>query len=353
MAAMIGSALPGAAQTPVSGTWREIDALPDATGRKGIYAGVSNGWIVLGGGSNFPVPLREGGTKTFHRSAYVRPLPIDADQPWQEVPDALAGPLGEGASVSVPEGIVGIGGHDGARLVATAFLLQFNPAARTLQTGPLPPLPAAHANLAATHLDGWIYAAGGETSAGASAAFYRLDLRRVLGGQEAIRWEVLPSWPGRPRLGCILVPVTTPGGARLLLAGGVHAPAKSEEDYLADAHLFDPLTRTWRSAAAMPRPAVLPAALAIAASRIALFGGSDGHDFARMRELGERYRIPNDGFVYDAVADRWVAAGRMPLGLVAPAVVKAGGDWLVAGGEYSPGRRTPRVFVLDPQGRSR
>ena len=96
----------------------------------------------------------------------------------------------------------------------------------------------------------------------------------------------------------------------------------------------------------MPRGAVLGAAVAIDNSRFLILGGSDGHDFERMKELGERYRIPNDVLLYDARTDRWTTAGTMPIGTVGSAVVRLGDGWLVAGGEYSPGLRTPRVFHL-------
>jgi N-acetylneuraminic acid mutarotase len=79
---------------------------------------------------------------------------------------------------------------------------------------------------------------------------------------------------------------------------------------------------------------------------VLLLGGSDGHDFERMKELGERYRIPSDVLLYDARKDQWSKAGTMPLGVVGAAVVATGDRWMVAGGEYSPGLRTAQVFQL-------
>lgn len=97
----------------------------------------------------------------------------------------------------------------------------------------------------------------------------------------------------------------------------------------------------------MPRGAVLGSAVSLGGSQMLVLGGSDGHDFAQMKALGERYRIPSDLLVYDAAKDRWFTAGTMPLGVVGATVVDLGGRWLVAGGEYSPGMRTPRVFALE------
>jgi N-acetylneuraminic acid mutarotase len=96
----------------------------------------------------------------------------------------------------------------------------------------------------------------------------------------------------------------------------------------------------------MPRGAVLGSCVPIDAARILVLGGSDGHDFERMKELGDRYRIPSDVLLYDARADRWSVVGTMPLGAVGAAVVGINDGWLVAGGEFSPGLRTPKVFHL-------
>lgn len=328
---------------PLALQWRELAPLPDPVGRKGMFAGVSHGHGLLAGGSNFPVPQRAGGKKTFHRTVYVCPLPLADSTRWTSVPDALASPLGEGASVVTEKGIACLGGHDGTRPVASAFLLTWNAMARTVARNALPDLPTASANAAATTFAGSIYVAGGESADGALATFWRLDLARASAGAQ---WETLLAWPGGPRFGAFLLKVATPSGPRLLFGGGLPGPAKTQADYLRDAWLFDPAARTWSAAAGLPRGAVLAATLAIDATRAVVLGGSDGHDFARMKELGERYRIPSDVLLYDAAADRWSVAGTMPLGVVGAAVVQDGEDWLVAGGEYSPGLRTAGVYAL-------
>ena len=77
-----------------------------------------------------------------------------------------------------------------------------------------------------------------------------------------------------------------------------------------------------------------------------MLGGSDGHDFQRIRELGENYRLPKDVLRYHTARDRWTVAGTMPLGLTAAAVIKTDSGWIIAGGEYAPGFRTARVHEL-------
>ena len=103
-------------------SWRQGEDLPDPNGRKGLYGGVSNGHLLLAGGSNFPVPWREGGRKAFHRDAFVRKLPLTTGEPWTVVHDALPVSLGEGAVVSTLAGVLALGGHDGRGSVATVML---------------------------------------------------------------------------------------------------------------------------------------------------------------------------------------------------------------------------------------
>jgi N-acetylneuraminic acid mutarotase len=228
--------------------------------------------------------------------------------------------------------------------LATVRLVKWNRSTRGVTQLALPDLPEAVTNATAAWLEESVYVAGGEGRRGPGGAIWRLDLRDALANPKAARWEPLPAWPGRPRFGGILVPVTTPRGAGLFWGGGMEGPARSASDYLRDAFMYLPTRQEWSKAAPLPRGAVLGAAVAIDASRVLVLGGSDGHDFARMKEMGERYRIPNDLLLYDAATDRWSAAGTMPLGVVGAAVVPVTGGWLVAGGEYSPGLRTSQVL---------
>ena len=347
--ALLASFSPVSAASP-SLHWRELAPLPEPIGLKGMYGGVSDGHLILAGGSNFPVPQRQGGRKTFHRAIYVRTLPVSEPAPWRRIDPGLPGEMGEGAAVTVEDAVACLGGHDGSRPVDTALLLRWDRVAGTIAIRPLPSLPSACANGAAVYWQGRIYLAGGESESGPLGTFWRLRVGATPGSGES-RWQSLPPLPARPRFGGILVAVTTPGGDRLLYGGGLPGPAKSQDDYLRDMWLFDPARGAWSAAAPLPRGAVLAAALRIDATRALVLGGSDGHDFARMKELGERYRIPSDVLVYDASANRWTTSGSMPRGVVGAAVAQVAEEWVVAGGEYSPGLRTAEVYALRVGGR--
>ncbi|WP_146180130.1 hypothetical protein [Opitutus sp. ER46] len=324
-------------------TWREMAPLPDPVGRKGMYAGVTGGQLVLAGGSNFPVAPRAGGMKTFYRSGFVRPVG-GADQ-WSYVSDLLPVAAGEGATVQTEAGVVCLGGHNGTTPIADVRLLTWNPAEGRCAVRVLPRLRVAVANAAAVLARGWIYVAGGESAHGTLATLWRLNLANAL-VDPAVVWESRTGWPGLPRHGCFLAAVTTPLGERLVLGGGIAGPARKQADYLRDVYQYDPDEDAWTRATVLPRGAVLGAVVPMTPDRFLLLGGSDGHDFERIKELGERYRLPSEILAYDSGTDRWTRAGEMPLGVVGASVAEIPTGWVIAGGEYSPGRRTQRVFEL-------
>lgn len=328
-----------AASSPLQ--WQPLPDVAGPIGLKGMYGAVSHDRVLLAGGSNFPVPQRAGGRKTFHAAIYLRSVTATPDVGWALAAETLPQGRGEGASVTALGRVIGLGGDDGNGPVADVFLLRWNPNLGRVESSPLPALPVPASNPAATVLGRWLYVAGGMGRDRSLDTFWRLDLEAPAAG-----WETLPTWPGRPRFGGLLVPVGTSAGPQLMWAGGIEGPARSQSDYLRDAYRFEPGARRWRPAATLPRGAVLGSALAVAADRVLVLGGSDGHDFASMREQGERYRLPGDVLGYDGQTDRWSVVGEMPVGVVGAAVVAVGSRWWVAGGEYSPGLRTPRVHEL-------
>jgi N-acetylneuraminic acid mutarotase len=342
-----GSPTPPTVSSNPSGVflWERQADLPGPFGWKGMYAGVSEGRVLLAGGSNFPIPPRDGGRKVLSRQILMRPIHAPRDEGWTVAEQTLATGRAEGASVSTEAGVVMLGGLAETGPVAEVLLLHWDASKGIVQTRPLPPLPAPLASPAAVYWRGQIFVAGGEQNGRGSDGFWSLDLKAALAGEPAGNWEQLPSWPGPPRFGAALAVLDVGEREHLFLLGGRAAAAGPVlTDYLNDVYRYDPVARRWTSLSLMPHRAVLAGCIRVGASRLALLGGSDGHDLHRNADLGERYRLPDRIMLYDANSDRWSAGGSMPLGVVAAAVVELGHDWLVAGGEYSPGLRTIEVY---------
>ncbi|MCF3650022.1 kelch repeat-containing protein [Synoicihabitans lomoniglobus] len=329
--------------------WERWPDLPDPVGLKGMAAGVSNGHVVLAGGSNFPVPPRDGGPKTLATAIYVRAVGANAQTPWRRVPAVLPAGWAEGAAVTTEFGVVALGGLATNGAQAGVFLLGYSPKIRDVTRRLLPDLPVPLASLAAVYSGGVIYVAGGDTGTSASSQFWALNLAAAVDDPKGPHWQSLPSWSGPARFGAVLTALGKADHTRLYLLGGRIKTGRpvSESDYRNDAYRYDPKSNTWEVLPEMPHAVLLGGVLPLDENRLAVVGGSDGHDLDRMAELGARYRIPDRVMVFDTRRDEWELTDPMPLGVVgAPIVPLPNGGWLVVGGEYSPGLRTPRVYEV-------
>ncbi|WP_161554762.1 hypothetical protein [Ereboglobus luteus] len=118
-----------------------------------------------------------------------------------------------------------------------------------------------------------------------------------------------------------------------------------ETDYLADGFDYNFSTQTWGIAPAMPHRALAATGARINENQFIVMGGSDGHDLDKMRELGERYRLPDHIMLYDARSNQWREIGKLPIGVAGASAIRLGKQWMVAGGEYSPALRTNHVYM--------
>jgi N-acetylneuraminic acid mutarotase len=337
--------------------WVRAADLPEPAGLKAMYAGPSNGRVILAGGSYFPVPASRGGKKTYARRVFTRPADAPEGAPWEIDAATLPAGLGEGASVTTEHGVVIIGGNSESGPVADVFILKWDGAAgRVVRTPlpPLPPLPEPSANTAAVYRSGKIYIIGGENRGRASRRLMQLDLAAATGGEAGAAWRELPPLPGTPRFGAAAAVLRAGAGERLFVFGGrAEAPGRvAETDYLADGFSYDFETGAWSPAAPLPWRALLPAAARTGDSEMVVMGGSDGSHLARMTgpDANPAPALPDHMALYDANTNQWRAAGRMPLGAASVAVADLGGRWLVAGGEPAPALRTPRVYIMRKAG---
>src|SRR5690242_19451692 len=73
--------------------WLKLPSIPDQVGRAGMFAGVSKGALLVGGGANFPGKMPwEGGRKMWHDTVYVLSKTNGA---WREA-GKLPQPLADG-----------------------------------------------------------------------------------------------------------------------------------------------------------------------------------------------------------------------------------------------------------------
>ena len=184
-----------------------------AQGVSAPFAGRVAGSVWVAGGCNFPdVPAAEGGKKKMYADVYALTPAEGNGANWHKV-GQLPRPLAYGVGLSVPEGLVCIGGTDGQSSRAEAYLLSADGAAGFRCTS-LPSLPVALDNMAGAFGGGYLYVAAGQSNGQGSQAVFRLAW------PDGQTWERLPDLPGPSRLQPVAAVQQTGTGPRFYLLGG-------------------------------------------------------------------------------------------------------------------------------------
>lgn len=318
--------------------WKELPALPNPEGFAGSYAGVSGGALFVAGGANFPDhPPWDGGTKVWYDSVFMLDRPDGSWRPAGRLPEAA----GYGVSLSVGEGFLLIGGGDAERNFSTVRLAHWDKEGARLVFTSLPDLPMPLAMQAGAVLGRTVYVAGGLDRPDAIVAqnvFLTLDLDRPSAG-----WKTLPPWPGPERF---LATAGSVDGSFFIFGGARLVPGpdgKPVREWLRDAFRYDS-GHGWKQIADLPAPIVAAPSPAptLDSSHLLLLGGDDGSQVT-VPPL-EHTGFPRAVRVYDAAADRWTEAGRLPFSLVTTPALSWRGLWIVPGGEAKPGIRSPAVW---------
>jgi sialidase-1 len=336
----------GRDERPVPAVARLPD-LPDAHGLAGAYAGIHDGRLLAAGGANFPGALPwDGGVKVWHDRVVALDLRAGAAT-WREV-GRLPAALAYGVSLTVPEGVLLIGGGDAERHVADVRLMTIDRAGR-LAFRDLPPLPAPLAQMAGALVGRHVHVAGGiETpdATTASARHWGLDLGALDRG-----WEPLPPLPAAGR---ILPTAAAIDGAFYVVGGcslaadGAGRPART---YLSDAWRF--AAGTWTRLADLPRAAAGAASPApVAAGSLYVVSGDDGTRAGQAP--ADHPGFTGEILRYDAGQNTWARPGALslPAPVTVPTVPWQDGFILVSG-EVRPGVRTRQVVTFSPGGDKR
>lgn len=337
--------------------WNELPPVPNGAGLAGAFAGVSNGALIVAGGSNFPSTAPwAGGAKTWYDNIYV------LDQPggqWKEA-GRLPHPLGYGVSITWKDALVCLGGNDARGHYGAAFLLRYvNGAVRTEM---LPVMPQPNANACGALIGDVIYMAGGVTDPSGQRSekiFWSLDLSQPAAKRT---WKVLDPWPGPSRM---LAVAGTLNGSFYLFSGIHTEGADAQRQYLQDAYSYTP-GAGWTKLADLPHAvAAAPSpALSTGQSHLLVFGGDDGRYFARNMELQHRHPGFTSSIMgYNVITDSWASFGSLPVEkrgdaasdpnastwapVTTPAVLWQG-KLILPTGEARPAVRTPRVLAAVP-----
>ncbi len=325
-------------------SWKAIPGIPGKLGLAGPFVGVHNDVLLIAGGANFPEPVWDN-DKVWH--SYIYALRLTGERQWA-VPGALPRSIAYGASVSVDEGVICIGGNDADTVFDDVFLLT-----STWDVLPLPSLPKPSCNGAAAAIGRNVYFFPGmhtDQLSSASQDFLRLNLDDLEAG-----WEALAPLPAPGRALSVLVAQSNGDGDRLYLLGGRLENPSGEISFLADVFEFDPemASAPWKKMASMPNPRAAGTGVAVGTNHIFMLSGADGSLMAVADELKlDHPGFPKSIYAYDTTTNTWSDAGESPVNQVTTTAVAWKDRTYLVTGEIKPRVRTKRGWEirLNPAG---
>lgn len=347
-------------------SWEEISPIPAPPGHDrqfGLaspFAGTSNGVLIVTGGANFPdVPIAQGGKKAFHDDIFILEGNV-----WKYGGKAPV-PAAYGATATIPDGVLCIGGRTYSGLTKDVFLLRWNPSTDSIETEVYPSLPKGIENFGAAVAGNVVYVAGGATEGVEANTVLSLDLSKK--GADDFAWKEMEPFPDDARVQPVVVAQNDGKEECIFLIGGSCYPATSEKPiFCKDVLKYSPSANIWsRQAEIKPddgKARLLRGSCgaAVADRYIVCVGGVNEERFATACWQERNGCLPKDYFlhtpewfnfskevlIYDAVKDVWSISGEFPFSGPAGAGMVASGDSLyVINGEVMPGIRTDKVYL--------
>lgn len=371
--------------------WSEMNSLPSGKnqtnqiGLAAAFSGSYDGMAIIAGGANFPkIVAAKGGEKYYYDDVFVL---LSGEDKWK-----LAGTLpykvAHGTSVSLPDGVLIIGGKNGERHLSEVRLLKYNITEQRIETEVFPNLPFPISEMGAALIDDVVYVVGGLKDGQLANNFLRLDLSKR--GTSAFGWEVLPDYPGAPRLQPVVVAQNSAEQMRLyVFSGSSHNANKEAPDVLTDGLEYFPFRATWRvldkiQVEGKEYSVHGGVGVAVGSNSIVVAGGVNKEVFKNALEQIRKgqnaknrgdtlayntyqkwlyeyltqepdwYQFNKDLLVYNTITDKWaIGDTRKGLARAGLSLIPWQEGWLLVNGETKPGVRTAEVSFFemeaDPQ----
>ncbi|MBI0399545.1 sodium:solute symporter family transporter [Cyclobacterium marinum] len=332
--------------------WEVLPAIPDKEGFAGMFAGTSNGVLLVGGGANFPEKRPwEGGEKFWYDEIYFME---DIETGWKLSKQKLPQKLAYMVSGTYKNKVWVIGGNDAKAHTDLVISLAYQNGEIVIEND-YPQLPVPLANMTGAIVNGILYVLGGQqTSTGlAETKFYILDLNR---NKEDMKWVEGPIFPGKARIQAVAASHkdvfyvfsgftlhhNTDGslGRKLLKDAYRFIPSEQPKE-----GIWQQINNLPRGVAAAPSPA-----FSLGGDHILIAGGLD-EETIKHTDPSSHPGFLDKMLAYNTNAEKWVEMGDMPEGssrVTAPSAFWKG-FWVVPNGEKGPGVRSPKVMGLATQ----
>lgn len=334
----------GIAQVRLS--YNLVPSIPDREGFAGMFAGVSNGFVVAAGGANFPDKMPwEGGSKMWYNDLFL--FNKQTGQ-WGRSPVSLPGKRAYGVTASYNEKVILVGGSDEKKHYSEVYSIKVENSGIVLDS--MASMPVALANMTGALAGDFLFVAGGTfgPDGGPVTTFLALDLKKN-------KWVQLPSWPGPERMNAVSAGV----GNRFFIFSGIQTENSKEgvkRNVLDDGYCFSPILKNgelvggnWHKIEKIPWGiAAGPGPAPVVQDRFVIFPGGLDNATAQHKDPLTHPGFISDILSYDTKLNRWSTIGHLPkteMRLTAPVVAYDGSFWII-NGEVKPGKRTPTVLSI-------
>lgn len=355
--------------------WKIAAKLPGKNGQSlgfaGPVTGITGNKLIVAGGANFPDSMPWlGGKKKYYDEVFVFEKKGDGKLSLLETKSLyLKQKLAYSGNITIPDGIVCIGGETDTGHTSEVFLLQYDDAKKNIITKELPSLPAALANMAVANIGQTIYAAGGEDGQKAVKTFFKMDL-----SASSPQWKELPPLPVAVSH-AVAVAQSNGKNECVYVIGGRTKSASGLSELHSTVFCYDPKTNTWKKVKDISDGKTVTSmsaatAVAFGEELILLIGGDKGTIFHQIETINinianrktaeekerlqaEKIQLLNnhpgfsrDVLAYNTTKDCWEKIGELPgFGPVTTTAVKWNDEIFIPSGEIKPGVRTPEVLM--------
>ena len=347
-------------------------------GVAGAFSGIINDKLIIAGGANFMDKKPwEGGTKTYHDKIYAFELKNDSLKTI-DLTVTLPEPLAYGASISMKEGILCIGGNGPVECSSKVYLIKWDEAANDIIINYFPELPAPLSFSTAVMIDEVVYVTGGSSSPGGVETqnyFFMLDLSKR--NTPEFEWEKLPPYPGISRILSVSVAQSNETRKCIYLFSGRNISNTDKPVVLNDGLIYDPVSKKWDTIP-MPYslnfPVMAGSAFPSGKNNIVFIGGVADTIFLKELHLKidiadaiqrenelksdslkvelNRFYNEHQGFsskilIYNTRSNTISTAGNFNTFCpVTTSAIPYMDGAIVASGEIKPGIRTPDIFII-------
>ena len=342
----------------------EVDNIDDFMPEDGMEAGVSacyagriSDYLIMAGGCNFPSePMAPGSKKKFYKGIYAANI-SDPELSWHRIGSLPEG-MAYGASATLPDGMLLIGGTTADKSLSSVYLLSLDGSVTQIHS-----LPYAIDNMGACVAGRKVYLAGGNSDGVPSRQFLMYDLDNPDDG-----WKVMRSMPGNARVQPVVACAENGDGEECVYMFGGFAGKHGGKDATlnTDGLCYIPSKNKWVD---MPAPidsdgneVSLGGGVAITLSdgTIAAAGGVNKDVFlsALQNQAPDYLQHPIEWYRFNPLilnfnpkSDVWSVVEDIPDAARAGAAAVAGpsGDFFIIGGELKPRIRTAEVLLVASQ----